>query len=159
MAVTLHRFRGDCDRALELVRQAAQTDPSDFLLSNLTCNYLDQGMIEEARGIAEDLRPDLFDNEQVVAEFQELIDAMQAAYLLWMDAAVHAVRGDRQQAVTTLREAVEEGWRESWWLLRLAYCDVMRDSPEWNQLMDELEADIATQREWYEKHKDVAPVS
>jgi len=185
----VYRFRGDYDRALGVAKQAAQSDPSDFLLSNLAWNYLDQGMIEEARAIAEDLQPDFFADRQVTVEFPELFDAMMAAYILWteddrdradylfeqmlalmkaadrkydgygaIDVAVHVIRGDREKATTTLGEAINEGWRTSWWLLRLPYFHQMRDDPEWNRLMDELEADIARQRGWYEQNRDKPPI-
>jgi hypothetical protein len=75
-----------------------------------------------------------------------------------IDVAVHVIRGDREKATTTLGEAIKEGWRTSWWLLRLPYFHQMRDDPEWNRLMDELEADIARQRDWYEQNRDKPPI-
>jgi hypothetical protein len=33
----------------------------------------------------------------------------------------------------------------------------MLQEPEWVELLTELEADIARQRQWYENHKDESP--
>ena len=39
-------------------------------------------------------------------------------------------------------------------MLRSPHYDSMRQEPEWIDLVNELEADIARQRQWYEEHKD-----
>jgi hypothetical protein len=46
------------------------------------------------------------------------------------------------------------GWRVGWWELRSMPYDLMREDPEWIDLINELEADIARQRQWFENHKD-----
>ncbi|MEE8426736.1 MAG: winged helix-turn-helix domain-containing protein [Woeseiaceae bacterium] len=75
-------------------------------------------------------------------------------YGAW-DAAIHAVRGEKQKAISALREAIDVGWRQEWWwVLRSPLFDAMRDESEWVGLVAELEADIARQRQWYEDHKD-----
>jgi len=54
-----------------------------------------------------------------------------------------------------LREAVDMGWREDWHLLLyLPFYESMRAEPEWIELVNELEADISRQRQWFEEHKD-----
>jgi hypothetical protein len=53
-----------------------------------------------------------------------------------------------------MREAISMGWREDWWRLHSRYYDSMQEEPEWADLVNELEADIARQRQWYEDHKD-----
>ena len=94
--------------------------------------------------------------------FNQMLEIMQSthrirgrdAYGAW-DAAIHAIRGDNQQAISALREAVDLGWRKDWWwLLRYPFFDGVRNDPEWLKLVSELEADIARQRLWYEEHKD-----
>jgi hypothetical protein len=65
------------------------------------------------------------------------------------------LRGDKQKAISALREAVDMGWREDWHLLLyLPFYEPMRAEPEWIELVNELEADIARQRQWFEEHKD-----
>jgi TolB-like protein len=72
-----------------------------------------------------------------------------------LDVFIHTVRGDKQKAISALREAVDMGWREDWHhLLYLPFYESMRAEPEWIELINELEADIARQRLWYEEHKD-----
>jgi len=94
--------------------------------------------------------------------FDQMLEAMQSmhrtrgrnAYGAW-DAAIHAIRGDKQQAISALREAVNQGWRKDWWwLLRSPLFDRVRNEPEWMAIVSELEADVARQRQWYEEHKD-----
>jgi TolB-like protein/lipopolysaccharide biosynthesis regulator YciM len=71
-----------------------------------------------------------------------------------IDASIHALRGHKQLALSTMREAIDAGWRQSWWAFRLHYFDAMKDEPEWNAMMAELEADIDRQRAWYDAHRD-----
>jgi TolB-like protein len=80
-----------------------------------------------------------------------------------LDVYIHALRGDRDKAIASLREAIDVGWRVSmpdpldgsWWSLRQDWkLASLHDDPEFITLMDELEADIRKQREWYEDHKD-----
>jgi TolB-like protein/DNA-binding winged helix-turn-helix (wHTH) protein/Tfp pilus assembly protein PilF len=92
--------------------------------------------------------------------FDGMLEAMQSlhrtrgrAYGV-MDVFIHATRGDRQKAISALREAIDMGWRVGWWELRSMPYDLMREDPEWIDLINELEADIARQRQWFENHKD-----
>ena len=71
-----------------------------------------------------------------------------------MDVFIHAMRGEKRKAISALREAIGMGWRRGWWVLRSPLYDSMREEPEWIDLVNELEADIARQRQWYEDHKD-----
>ena len=71
-----------------------------------------------------------------------------------LDVFIHVTRGEKQKAISALREAIDMGWRRGWWELRSPYYDSMREEPEWIDLVNELEADIARQRQWYENHKD-----
>ena len=71
-----------------------------------------------------------------------------------MDMFVYAVRGEKRKAISALRSAIDMGWRRGWWVLRYPIYESMREEPEWIALLNELEADIARQRQWYEDHKD-----
>jgi len=75
-----------------------------------------------------------------------------------LDVYIHAMRGDRDLAIAGLREAIDMGWRggdeasrilrQNWKLANL------HQNPEFIAMMNELEADIYKQRQWYEDHKD-----
>ena len=71
-----------------------------------------------------------------------------------MDVYIHASRGDRDRAIAALREAIDVGWREFWWVLprdwKLAS---LHQDPEFITLISELEADILEQRQWYEENR------
>jgi hypothetical protein len=79
-----------------------------------------------------------------------------------IDVYIHAMRGDRVQAIAGLREAFDMGWRasmpprlHSWWALRQDWkLGSLRRDPEFIALMNELEADLHAQRQWYEENKD-----
>ena len=71
------------------------------------------------------------------------------------DLYIHAMRGDRDRAITALREAIDVGWREYWWTLRSDWkLESLHKDPKFILLLNELEADILKQRQWYEENKD-----
>ncbi len=74
------------------------------------------------------------------------------------DVPAHGIRGDIDLAVHALREAIDSGWRSSSWQFRTPSYDVVSLDEdlrtEWNALIDELETDIARQREWFYANKD-----
>ena len=79
-----------------------------------------------------------------------------------LDVYIHAMRGNRDRAIAGLREAIDVGWRVSnfpmlvfWWQLRKDWkLERLRQDPEFIALLNELEADILEQRQWYEENKD-----
>jgi hypothetical protein len=66
----------------------------------------------------------------------------------------NVIRGDKDTAVTTLRKVFDSGWRDGWWVLRAPLFESMRGDPRWVAITDELAADIAMQRAWFEEHKN-----
>jgi len=92
--------------------------------------------------------------------FDGMLEAMQSmhrtrgrAYGI-IDVFIHVTRGEKQKAISALREAIDVGWRTGWWEFRTPHYDSMREEPEWIKLVNELETDIARQRRWYKDHKD-----
>ena len=63
------------------------------------------------------------------------------------DAAIYAIRGDTKAALAALREAIDQGWRASWWyfLKHDPNFVAVRDEPEFLALVDELAADMKHQ--------------
>ena len=78
----------------------------------------------------------------------------QYAPCIFPDPRLPAVRREQQQAILTRREAIDSGWRDYWWRLRFPAYDRLREDPEWIGLTNEIEADNADQRQWYEERKD-----
>jgi TolB-like protein/Tfp pilus assembly protein PilF len=71
------------------------------------------------------------------------------------DMHIHAMRGDHDLAIAALREAIDDGWRTWWWGLRTDWrLTELLENPEFIALVEELEADIRKQRQWYEENKD-----
>ena len=76
-----------------------------------------------------------------------------------LDVYIHAIRGDHDKAIAALREAIDMGWRASlrvnWFTLRQDWLlGSLREDPEFVATVDELEADINAQRQWFEENKD-----
>jgi TolB-like protein/Tfp pilus assembly protein PilF len=87
-------------------------------------------------------------------DFMKTLHRTRGAPVGFLDATVHVVRGDADLAIAALREAYDSGWRAGAFTLRLPPFDVMQDNPEWNEIVELYEADLARQRQWYEEHKD-----
>jgi tetratricopeptide (TPR) repeat protein len=63
------------------------------------------------------------------------------------DVQIHALRGEKQKALSALREAIDEGWRFLWWpVLKLdPGLESLHDEPEFQAMVAEIEADMAEQ--------------
>ena len=64
------------------------------------------------------------------------------------DAEVYALQGRKNDALTALETAVDEGWRYNWrfWLEYSPNLVAIRDEPRFKAVIAELEADVAEQR-------------
>jgi len=57
------------------------------------------------------------------------------------------VQGDKQKALSALREAIDDGWRNTWWA-ELRYDPTLQSlhaEPEYQAMVEEIEADMAEQ--------------
>lgn len=63
------------------------------------------------------------------------------------DTIIHALRGETRKAIAALREAIDEGWRASWWyyLNHDPNLESIRGEPEFQALATEVKADMAVQ--------------
>ena len=63
------------------------------------------------------------------------------------DARIYALRGEKQKALSALRQAIDEGWRSLWWyfLKRNPNLESLHDEPEYQAMVAEIEADMAAQ--------------
>ena len=63
------------------------------------------------------------------------------------DVQIYALRGEKQKALSALRRAIDEGWREKWWYQLKLKPDLepLHDEPEYQAMVAEIEADMATQ--------------
>jgi DNA invertase Pin-like site-specific DNA recombinase len=60
---------------------------------------------------------------------------------------IYALQGDKQRALSTLREAIDEGWRALWryFLKHDSVLESLHDEPEFQAMIEEIEADMAVQ--------------
>ncbi len=63
------------------------------------------------------------------------------------DVKIYALQGEKQKALSTLRKAIDEGWRLRWWYyLRLdPGLESLHDEPKYQAMVAEIEADMAAQ--------------
>jgi hypothetical protein len=63
------------------------------------------------------------------------------------DVQVYALQGDKQKALLALRQAIDEGWRDSWpyFLEHDSTLESLHDEPEYQAMVAEIEADMAAQ--------------
>jgi tetratricopeptide (TPR) repeat protein len=60
---------------------------------------------------------------------------------------IYALRGDKQQALLALRQAIDENWRSMWWyfLKQDPNLESLHDEPEFQAMVAEIEADMVAQ--------------
>jgi TolB-like protein/Tfp pilus assembly protein PilF len=65
------------------------------------------------------------------------------------DVQIYTLQGDKQKALSALRQAIDEGWRNSWWyFLKFdPILESLHDEPEFQAMVAEIEADMAAQLE------------
>jgi len=63
------------------------------------------------------------------------------------DVQIHAIRGERQKALSALRIAIGEGWRGFWWYLLEHDLSLvsLHDEPEFRAMVEEIRANMAAQ--------------
>ncbi len=79
------------------------------------------------------------------------------------DVQIYALQGDNRKALSSLRQAIDKGWRARWWhdLKHDLNLESIRDEPEFQAMVKEIEADMAEQlarvREW-DANGELAPI-
>ncbi len=65
------------------------------------------------------------------------------------DVQIYTLQGDKQKALSALRRAIDEGWRNFWWyyLKHDPNLESLHDEPEFQAMVAEIEADMAAQLE------------
>ncbi len=63
------------------------------------------------------------------------------------DVQIYALQGEKKKALSALRQAIDEGWRSLWWYLlkQDPSLESLHDEPEFQAMVAEIEADMATQ--------------
>jgi tetratricopeptide (TPR) repeat protein len=63
------------------------------------------------------------------------------------DVRIYALQGEKQKALAALRQAIDEGWRVSWWhfLKHDLSLESLHGEPEFQAMVAEIEADMAQQ--------------
>jgi TolB-like protein/Tfp pilus assembly protein PilF len=66
---------------------------------------------------------------------------------LFADVQIHALQGEKQKALSALRQAIDEDWRFLWWYLLKhdPSLESLHDETEYQAMVAEIEADMAAQ--------------
>jgi len=86
--------------------------------------------------------------EILLAKTLKTLDTAESVYVPPARVAIYAIQGDVDRAIERLRELVDAGWTDGWWRLeREPIYAPLWDQPEFQAIMDEIRADMATQLE------------
>jgi hypothetical protein len=86
--------------------------------------------------------------EILLAKTLQTLDTVEHVYVPPARVAIYAIQGDVDRAIGQLRKLVDAGWRAGWWRLeREPIYAPLWGEPEFQALMDEIRADMATQLE------------
>ncbi len=99
--------------------------------------------------------PEPYTNEQVRADLllERSLQSIETVPRLGSDGygiadvKIYALRGEKQKALSALRQAIDEGWRTLWWyfLKQDPTLESLHDEPEFQAMVAEIEADMAAQ--------------
>ena len=155
--------QGDIERARALMAEAYPG-----LLDAEVELALDPALLASARNFAAilDVNGEMQQRDILLRALEDRIETMHrvrgTGYGI-VDVYIHVMRGDRDRAIAALGEAIDQGWKitrpfpldGNWWTLRRDWkLASLRDDPEFIALMEELEAEVRLQRQWYEENKD-----
>jgi TolB-like protein/Tfp pilus assembly protein PilF len=81
--------------------------------------------------------------------FTRTIPRLGAGGYGFSDVMIYALQGNNEAALAALRQAIDEGWRTGWWfyLEHDPSLDFIRDEPEFQAMLEEIQIDIAAQLE------------
>ena len=150
--VDLHNNR--CKVALDRYRTAypqlvVANDPEVDLTNHFVA--IDVSVLLQKCGDAARADALLVDAERVITKLPRL-----GSYgYYFRDVQIHALRGDKAKALTTLRKAKNAGWRFAWRYLPIdPSLATIREEPAFKAIYDEIERDMAKQRAELEARPD-----
>ncbi len=154
LAFWVMRFSNDFDRALTLYQQGFSElglDPDQFDADLPWRWYTDYALLMRRSG--NDARA-----EGLIRDIRTMTDAQLAAgviigsvvHLKVVQAMTYALSGDSERAVEALHGAMQDGQTCVWCLEYFPNFDSLRDEPQFNELIAEMEARNAAQ------HRDLA---
>ena len=74
------------------------------------------------------------------------INGIDHAYIYYTESSIHALRGESQQAIASLREAYNRGWRDNWLLEMDGRMEILWDEPEFIAIKQQIEDDVSRAR-------------
>jgi TolB-like protein/DNA-binding winged helix-turn-helix (wHTH) protein len=84
----------------------------------------------------------------LLAKTLQTLDTVESVYVPPARVAIYTIQGDIDLAIEWLRELVDAGWRDGWWRLeREPIYEPLWGEPEFQAIMNEVRADMATQLE------------
>ena len=66
------------------------------------------------------------------------------------------VRGQPEQALAIIRQAIDENWRDNWWFYfrHDPRFKPLHNNADFLAMVAEVESDMLAEQAWYQEHKD-----
>jgi len=87
-------------------------------------------------------------------DVMRLLPRVRGKSVQFRDILIYVVRDEKDLAIAALRDALRDHWRSGSWYLHTPMFSTMDEEPEWRELMERLESEMAEEVLWYREHKD-----
>ena len=77
----------------------------------------------------------------------------------YVRASMHALQGDREQALSSFRDAIDKNWYKAWYAERDPNMASLHNDPEFQKVLAELKANLAQMRENVRQATALSPSS
>lgn len=137
-------LNGEFQSARDRLVQAINPDETQQFDGNQMMSILLVSYLDEKLGDSDAAIEGLATAERVVRRAR--INGIDHAYIYYTESSIHALRGEAQQAIASLREAYNRGWRDNWLLQMDGRMEILWDEPEFIAIKQQIEDDVSRAR-------------
>jgi tetratricopeptide (TPR) repeat protein len=140
----IHLLKGNFNPARDELRLAINPDEAGQFDGNQILSMLVVSYLNEKLGDSEAAEERLASAERLVRRAR--INGIDHAYIYYTESSIHALRGEAQEAIVSLREAYNRGWRQKWLLDMDGRMEILWDEPEFIAIKQQIEDDVKRAR-------------